>query len=62
MGDRPQPGYQEGDVKAVFNPETGVTSNYFGGEKRPDGEWHGHYDVNQQGQIQPNPRDPGVKR
>jgi hypothetical protein len=28
---RPDPNYQPGDVKAVFNPETGITSNFFDG-------------------------------
>lgn len=58
---RPDPNYQEGDVKAVFNPETGVTSNYFGGEQAADGAQHGHIDVNEQGQIS-YVREPGQGR
>jgi len=38
------------DVKAVFNPDTGETDNYFGGEGRADGPGHGHVTVNDQGE------------
>ncbi len=48
---RPDPNYQPGDVKAVFNPETGITSNFFDGEQRSDGPWHAHVDANEQGEI-----------
>jgi hypothetical protein len=58
---RPDPNYQPGDVKAVFNPETEVTSNYFGGEQAADGTWHGHVDVNPEGQVTYQ-RPPGEKR
>lgn len=44
-------GTEGDDVKVVFNPETGISSNYFGGVGRPDGPWHGHVDVNEQGQV-----------
>lgn len=54
----PQP---DPDVKAVFNPETGVTSNFFGGDGTPDGDWHGHFDVDEQGALGFT-RDPGVKK
>ncbi len=37
------------NVKVVFNPETGISSNYFGGVGTPDGPGHGHVDVNEQG-------------
>jgi hypothetical protein len=58
---QPDPNYQPGDVKAVFDPATGVTSNYFGGKGRADGDWHGHVDVNEQGQVGYQ-RDAGEKR
>ena len=59
---RDDPNYQPGDVKAVFNPETGMTDNYFGGTQAADGDWHAHYRANEQGQVQPTPRDPGVRK
>lgn len=61
MAGRPDPNYQPDDVKVVFNPETGVSSNYFGGEQCPDGDWHGHVDVTEQGQILYQ-RPPGEKK
>ena len=42
-------------IKAVFNPETGITSNYIASSPEipvPDTKYdpnHGHYDVNQSG-------------
>ena len=51
MSGRPDPNHQPGDVKVVFNPETGISANYFGGEGRPDGPGHGHVDINEQGQV-----------
>lgn len=51
------------EVKAVYNPNTGVTSNYFGGYDRieGDGPWHGHYDVDEEGNVLFG-RDPGERR
>jgi len=57
----PDANYQPDDVKSVFNPETGITSNYFGGDNRADGEWHGHIDLNEQGQ-EVYRRESGEKR
>jgi len=59
---RPDPNYQPGDVKAVFNPETGITDNYFGGTQAADGDWHGHISVNEQGVVHPNPRPAGERK
>jgi len=39
------------DVKAVYNPLTGYTNNYFGGVGAPDGPGHGHVGVNEQGML-----------
>lgn len=41
---------QPPDVKVVFDPNTGISKNYYGGQGRPDGPGHGHMDVNEQGQ------------
>jgi hypothetical protein len=54
-------------VKVVFNPETGITSNFIATRPDipvPDKKYdylHGHYDVNQQGDITYK-RDPGTPR
>jgi hypothetical protein len=62
MGDPQQPVGDE--VKMVFDPNTGISKNYYGGQGVPDGDWHGHADVNEQGQFtHPNgPRPAGEKR
>lgn len=39
------------DSKAVYDPNTGVTSNYFGGRGRSDGPGHGHINVNEAGEV-----------
>lgn len=39
------------DVKVVFNEDKGVTSNYYGGQGKPDGPGHGHTDVDTSGNI-----------
>lgn len=57
----PDPNYQPGDVKAVFDPNAGITSNYFGGVGAADGPGHGHYNVDLQGNIQFQ-RPPGEKK
>jgi hypothetical protein len=54
-------------VKVVFNPETGISSNFIATSldipvpDRKNDYLHGHYDVNEQGQIGYH-RDPGEKR
>jgi len=50
------------DTKFVYNPDTGITSNYFGGVGRPDGDWHGHIDVDEDGNMVGEGRDVGVKK
>ena len=58
---------QGNPVKAVFNPETGITSNYIASSPDipvPDTKHdpnHGHIDVNQQGQ-ETFRREPGPRR
>jgi hypothetical protein len=58
---------QGNPVKAVFDPTTGITSNFIAtnpGIPVPDRKFdplHGHYDVNQQGIITYQ-RDPGQPR
>ena len=47
-------------VKSVFNPETGITSNFYGGEGRDDGPYHGHTDVDSEGNVTYH-REPGEK-
>lgn len=55
------------DVKIVYNPDTGITSNYFGGKGGADGVGHGHVDVNEDGEVVegggkwPFGRDSGVR-
>jgi hypothetical protein len=38
------------DIKVVFDPNSGISKNYFGGQGVPDGPGHGHMDVNEAGQ------------
>jgi hypothetical protein len=63
MADHPQ----GNPVKAVFNPETGITENFIAtqpGIPVPDRKFdpnHGHINVNEQGQTGYR-RDPGEKR
>jgi hypothetical protein len=60
-------GPQGNPVKAVYNPETGVTANYIATDPNipvPDRKYdpnHGHINVNEQGQIGYR-RDPGEPR
>jgi hypothetical protein len=55
-------------VKAVFDPNTGITSNYVATNPNipvPDKKHdylHGHLDLNQQGQRGPVWREPGQPR
>lgn len=57
-------GHKGNSVKAVFNPESGVTSNYIASKPDipvPDTKHdpdHGHYDVSEQGDVLGTPRDP----
>jgi len=59
--------HQGNPVKMVFNPETGISSNFIASRPDvpvPDRKFdylHGHYDVNMEGQIGYN-RDPGQPR
>jgi len=39
------------DNKAVFNPNTGYTDNYFGGQAEADGPGHGHIRADEQGDL-----------
>jgi hypothetical protein len=39
------------DIKAVFNPATGQTDNYFGGQEGADGKGHGHIRADEQGNL-----------
>lgn len=50
-------------VEAVYNPNTGVTDNYFGGEGVADGPYHGHYSLDEGGDpAHPEGgRDPGER-
>lgn len=40
---------RSGDVKATYNPDSGHTDNYFGGQDAADGPGHGHIRVDEQG-------------
>jgi hypothetical protein len=38
------------EVKALYKPDEGVTENFFGGyNPEGDGEWHGHYTADEEG-------------
>ncbi|ROP44381.1 MULTISPECIES: hypothetical protein [unclassified Rathayibacter] len=37
--------------KVVFNPESGVSSNYYGSGDEGDGPGHGHADVTENGDV-----------
>lgn len=45
------PSLASDDIKAVYNPETGITSNYFGGERQADGPGHGHANIDEDGNV-----------
>lgn len=36
-----------GESKVVFNPDSGVSSNYYGSGSEGDGPGHGHADVDE---------------
>jgi hypothetical protein len=39
------------DIKAVFDPASGQTDNYFGGQGTADGPGHGHIRADEQGKL-----------
>lgn len=61
MANKPHPNYKPGDVKTVFDPNKGISSTFFEGEKRADGDYHGHIDVNEKGDVT-YARDSGEKK